>query len=1461
VTIELLLEDLKQRGVELWVEADKLRFRAPQGALTPELRDVLTARKAEVVGALRSSMPLSYAQSRLWFFERLSPGTALMHICFELRLHGTLDAGALERALDLVQQRHDVLRTVFRLKGRDPVQVVVPAPPFVLPRHDIETNPSDIERIAADLAHRPFDLSNGPLWRAALVRIGPQEHLLALVLHHLVFDGTSVRIFLRELAAFYAASTHATTPSLPKLTWQYGDFCAWERKALEGSEAEPSLQYWRSRLVGPLPVLELPTDHARPVAQTYRGDRVTVTLQPELVTELQGVGRAHGATLFMVVLAAFKALLCRLTGQQDVIVGAPMAGRLKHEIENLLGVFINTLPLRTDLSGDPTFEELVRRVRATALEAYEHQAVPFDRIVADLHPGRGLSQSPVFQILFNMQEVGGAYAFDLGGLRAEVEGRLDVGSKFDLTVYATHQREGLNLTFVYNADLFTASRMTHLLEQYCSILKAAAADRQQQLSRLPLETAAGRQALPDPAMPLGRVVGESILSRLRQHARRTPNAVAVTDATGSLSYRELERRADALAAEIAGLGIQPGEVVAVYAHRSRSLVVALTAILKSGAAFAILDPAQPARRLVECLERAQPRLWLRVAEAPREDVVLDEYVASQGLPTLVVSSATEPVEGSQIVAVQEDPDRLAYVAFTSGSTGGVKAVAGTERPLRHFLDWHCRTFGITAADTVSMLSGLAHDPLLRDVFTPLWVGGRLAIPDPDALRQPVPLAQFMARENVSIAHITPAAATLLVSGAEGQRPLTSLRRMFFGGDRLTHQIVEAMRRIAPDVRCVNYYGATETPQGVAFWTDGDDVPNGEEHAHGSHALPIGIGIDSVQLLVLTPAGRLAGVGEPGEICVRTPYLSRGYLGDEELTRQRFVRNPFGSDPDDFMYRTGDLGRYTPGGAVEFMGRTDYQVKIRGYRVELQAIESALLQVPSVAAAVVIATQAPHGDDELVAYWVPKSVCGEDGLDLRAHLRRTLPDYMVPSWFVPMASLPQTPNGKIDRRALPPPDRTAEEARVVRTETGEAAVTPVEDMLLGIWADVLGVKTVRRHDDFFELGGHSLLAARLMQQLSEIFWIELPLRTLFESPTVAALAPIILERLEAKRLQEVRTDSSVLVLNERGARPPFFFLHAAMQGDGFYCYNLARHLGEDQPMYGLAPLGLDGTPVPPTVELMAAAQRKIIRKLQPAGPYYLGGFCISGVVALEVARQLRAEGERVELVAIIETRVHPPILLNRLANAVAAIAARLKRAPIQYELAVAGLLRPYVYAVARLYHAPPDETFRRVGNGLWRVATAGPQLVRRLLGRRRLQLAPPPAPDLLSDPVRAAVLRANRLASHAYLPRRYKGRVICMWAEAEPFEPRTWQMAVRDLQLQPVAGNHNTCITTQIDSLGGLLSKALCAAQEAAAVPTPATATFGRPPVGADRVPSGAEKNSRAPSSGGLEIRPRKAFLR
>ncbi|HSF38680.1 MAG TPA: amino acid adenylation domain-containing protein [Thermoanaerobaculia bacterium] len=777
----------------------------------------------------------------------------------------------------------------------------------------------------------------------------------------------------------------------------------------------------------------------------------------------------------MVLLAGFSLLLSRWSGQEDLIVGSPMAGRDRRELEPLIGIFLNMLPLRIDLAGGPLFRELLDRVRETALAAYARQDVPVERLIAEVQTERDLSRSPLFQVLFNLQAFPHA-AFDVPGLAIEALPLSELPSRFDLTIYAEEVRgEGISLDLVYNADLFDRATMAGLLAQLRHILEQAAAAPDTPVSRISLVTPEAAAVLPDPRAPLaaGAWTG-AVHERFAERARLHPDRPAVTDSRGTWTYGELAARAGELGRRLRALGVGPGDVVAILAQRSAPLVQALLAVLDSGAAFLIQDPAHPAPRREAALRQAAPRARIEIG-------------ADGGLEVL-------PETGSARISV---PEGLAYVAFTSGSTGEPKGILGTHGPLAHFCDWHAETFGLDEDDRVSLLSGLSHDPLLRDVFTPLGVGALLCIPEADDLGSPARLAGWMARSRITVCHLTPAFGQIL---ADGGTALPDLRHAFFGGDVLTESDVARLRTVAPAAACVNFYGTTETPQAIA-WFDASGAG-----AWPARRVPVGRGIDGVQLLVLNAAGELAAPGELGEISVRTPHLSLGYLGDGRLTAERYVANPLTRDPADRVYRTGDLGRYRTDGAVDLVGRRDGQVQVRGFRVEPAEVEAALARHPAVREAAVLLrgrlTAWLAGGD------TPRPRAGE----LRDFLRTLLPDPMVPEAFVWLERLPLTPNGKLDRRALPDP--AGEELREDRGF--EAPATPVEEGVAAIWCELLALERIGRHDNFFEMGGHSLLGTRVVSRLTETFGVEIPLRVLFETPTVAGLA----RQIEAARAGRV-----------------------------------------------------------------------------------------------------------------------------------------------------------------------------------------------------------------------------------------------------------------------------------------------------------------------------------------------------
>ncbi|MEA2604640.1 MAG: hypothetical protein QOF89_5632, partial [Acidobacteriota bacterium] len=1129
--------------------------------------------------------PLSFAQQRLWLLDRLEPGGSAYDIPSPARLTGDLDPGALAWTLAEIRRRHEALRTTFATLDGVPVQVIAPpdpatpVTPAILPLVDLSALPEPAgrgegERLLAAEAKTPFDLEAGPLCRIALVRLAPAEHLLVLNMHHIVSDGWSMGLFFNELSVLYAAGRDRRPSPLPEPPIQYSDFAVWQREWLRGPALEEQLAYWRGQLAGSPPALELPTDRLRPAVPTHRGEALPLRLPASLTLALRELSRREGASLFMTLLAAFNVLLSRLSGQEDVVVGSPSAGRGRLETEGLIGLFLNTLVLRTDLSGAASFKELLARVSSVVLGAYRYQDVPFEKLLEELQPERVLSRSPFFQVLFNMVSLPDA-RLAMPGLQVEL---LDLqeppDAKFDFTLYLQDRGEVIDVSLVYSSDLFDRARMEELLRQLERVLSQAVAAPGGSLAALSLVTPAAHLLLPDPAAPLGAPLGGDWLGPVHaaagRWAARTPARPAVLGwREGEVwTYAELDARSNQLAQFLRQGGVQTGDVVALWAHRSASLVWAVLGTLKAGAAIMILDPAYPPARLVDYLRIGRPQAWLSVAGAASPpDEVLDEV--NRELPALRLDLPPLPSIPEGFLAgvpatapgIPIGPDDAACITFTSGSTGRPKAVVGRHGPLSHFYPWMGERFDLSERDRFGMLSALSHDPLQRDLFTPLWFGAALCIPEPDRLGAPRYLAEWIRRQEVSVLHLTPAMMELVTLAAEeapagepdlAELNLPSLRRAFVVGDLLKKAEVARLQRLAPGLTCFNLYGSTETQRAVGYFA----VPRPEapEWAGlGREVLPLGRGMEDVQLLVLNPASRLAGIGELGEIHVRSRHLARGYLGDEGLTAERFLVNPFGredrQEPGDRIYRTGDLGRYLPDGNVELAGRADFQVKLRGFRIELGEIEGALARVPGVKECVVVVREDLPGDRRLAAYLV--AAPAPSARDLHALLARQLPDYMVPSDFVTLPALPLTATGKVDRRALPVP---------VREEAADAErheVHPVEELLAGIWADLLGVAGVGRHDNFFALGGHSLLATRMISRVRRVLGVDLPLRAVFEEPTLAGLAALI----EEARQGEAGPGLPPLVRVPRGRPLPTSFAQQRLWfldrlEPGSSAYNLA-----------------------------------------------------------------------------------------------------------------------------------------------------------------------------------------------------------------------------------------------------------------------------------------------------------------
>lgn len=1103
MTAAELLEDLRRLRVELTPDGPDLRVRAPKGVVTPALRARLVEHKAGLLalldGEAEITAPVTFAQRRLWFIDQLAPGSSAYHVAIRLRLRGALDARALSGALEEIARRHDPLRARFEVVEGEPVQRIG-APPAV-PLAPVDVTSAEADRRADEEARRPFDLRAGPPFRASLLRLAAQDHLLLFTVHHIAFDGTSTGVLMREMSALYAAFVHGRPSPLPAPAVRYAELARRRRAAAPA----------RDEATGDAaPPLSLPTDRRRPAVPAFRGERAALPLSRALVDGVEALGRAEGATPFVTMLAAFQVLLARWAGQTDFAVGAPAADRDEPGLDALIGFFVQTLVVRADLDGDPSFRVLIGRVRRATLEAQARADVPFEDRVEALRPARDPGRSPLFQVMFNLINLPDATP-RLPGLTAEL-GETMPGARFDLTLYAYVEGAAPRLEVAYDADLFDGARMRELLRQLASLFAQVVAAPDRAVGALSLLTREAAAALPDPRAPLPPRWSEALHASFARQARRVPQRIALAAAAGAWTYADLDARSARVAGALCAAGVVAGDRVAVFADRSPSLVCALLGVLRSGAAFVVLDRRHPARRLVDYLAASRPTAIVRLASAGAVPEALAACIDEAGLRValeLAPDGALAPPGSAPLDDVPAAPDALAYVTFTSGTSGAPRPIAGSHGPTAHFVAWQAEHFALGEDDRFALLSGLGHDPLLRDVFTPLSLGATLCVPDddPELLDEP---AAWLAAEAVSVIHVTPATARLLVRSGDA---LPSLRHAFFGGDALTHGLVAELRALAPAAAILNFYGATETPQAMGFHVVADaPLDRTPERA------PLGRGIDGVQLLVVDAGGTLAGVGELGEIEVRTPYLALGYFGDEAATRARFLPDAHGGGG---RYRTGDLGRFRPDGSVETCGRADRQRKLRGVRVEPGEIEAALAAHPAVREAVAVVSD---GEDAQLLAYVALREDAAPGLsaELREHLRARLPAALVPTAFVLLDALPRTPNGKIDARALPPPLPGG-------ASPAQAPRTPVEELLAGLYGALLGAGAVAGHDGFFDLGGHSLLATRLVSRIRDLFGVTLPLRAVFEAPTVAGLAARIERALRgegeiaaaAPRLQAAR----------------------------------------------------------------------------------------------------------------------------------------------------------------------------------------------------------------------------------------------------------------------------------------------------------------------------------------------------
>lgn len=1085
----------------------------------PRIGIAATRRHAE-------AFPMSFAQERLWFLDQLEPGACLYNVPFSVRLRGKLNLAALAQGISEIIRRHEILRTTFTSANGEPVQIIHPFTdestgrnPKPLAMVDLrQFSPVERQSYATRLiiqeGQTPFDLSTGPLLRTATLRVDEHDYVLLLTMHHIVTDGWSLGVFMQELAQCYAAFSRGEPSPLRELPIQYADFAVWQRQWLQSGVLETQLGYWKKRLDGQLPLLEIVGDRPRPLARTSRGSFKSIELTSRLTAAIRALSRELDATLFMTLLAAFKTLLHRYTGQTDVLVGSPIANRNQVETAGLIGFFVNTLALRTDSSGNPSFKELVKRVREVTLGAYAHQDLPFERLVEELKPERDPSRTPVFQVMFALQNAP-LPPLQLEGMQLAYIGFDHEMSRFDLSLSIEEREQGLAGFLEYNADLFDGETIERMVEHFKVLLNGIVAHPDQPFSDLPLLTSAEeRQLLYEwNETRTGRQLSLCLHQEFEAQAAHTPDAIAASFGDAQLTYRELNRRANQLARYLQEFGVGPEALVPIYLEHSLEMLIGLLGILKAGAAYVPLDLQSPQIRLDSVLQdTAAQVLVTRLGRAhslpPNSARIVCLDADWPEISRRDASNASSPVTAGN----------AAYVIYTSGSTGQPKGTMIQHKSAVNYLCWVNDLLASEAVESIPAITQLIFDASLRQVFAPLLRGRDVWLLGSDIVTEPDRFVQAICeRSNVAL-NCVPSLWNAVLGSINSQQALAlgkSIRTFFLGGERLTDELFEATSQALSDPVVWNVYGPTET------------TVNACASRVERNKVTIGRPIANTFVYVLDKHLRPVPAGVPGELHIGGVGLARGYLNRIDSTAEKFICNPFSNQPGQRLYKSGDLVRYLRDGRIEFLGRMDDQVKIRGFRVELGEIESTLRRHPAVREAFVTSQEDSMGRKSLVAYVVAAKDQGMRA-ELRSFVTDKLPRYMIPLAFVILDELPLTSSGKVDRGLLPVPSELDAESQTEH----QPPRTPTEEKMAAIWSTVLKVERIGIYDNFFELGGHSLLAITLFSRLREAFMVELLMRDLFEAPTVAALAAVI-DR--AKKIKSESNEPALIPLSREAYR--------------------------------------------------------------------------------------------------------------------------------------------------------------------------------------------------------------------------------------------------------------------------------------------------------------------------------------
>jgi amino acid adenylation domain-containing protein len=1230
--VSLMLR-LQNIGCRIWAEDDKLRIRTSKNALTSELKQEIQTNKADILAFLNAAKAqtvmaeeiptltddapklLSFAQQRLWLLAQLQGSSASYNMPMALQLDGNLNIDILRSSLGYLLNRHASLRMYFptvagqpqvAIQNLDEIEVLT-----VLDRQNLDEHPYSptIQRLIDAHTREAFDLNTGPLFKAKLLQLKEQKYVLLINMHHIISDGWSMGVFVRELRQAYTDFAQGQTPYLAPLPIQYSDYANWQRNWLQGEVLENQVNYWKNQLQGASPLLELPTDYPRPAQQSYRGARCTYSVTPEITNAIKTFSQQQGASLFMTLLAALNILLSRYSRQNDLCIGSPIANRTHSQTEGLIGFFVNTLVLRNQIKPEQSFIEFLQQTCQTCLDAYAHQDIPFEYLVERLKPERSMSHNPLFQVMFALEN-NESPNLSLPGLEIQWLDLTCPFAKFDLTLLVIESDNQLNCFWEYATDLFEKSTIQRMAEQFEVLLHGIVDNPQQSISTLPMLTAAEllqiqcwNQTQTDYPHD------QTLVDLFEQQVAKTPDNIAVNFESQQLTYRQLNEQANQLTHYlIQNHQIQPDTLIGICVERSLEMIIGLLGILKAGGAYVPLDPSYPQERLAHMLCDSQVLLLLtteklatKLPKHPVHVVCLDT-----SWPVIAQQSTQNPI-------TETTAANLAYVIYTSGSTGKPKGVMVEHKGLCNLAQAQIQTFGLHCDSRILQFASLSFDASIWEVVMALGSGATLYLATKNSLAPGTPLIQFLS--NYCITHITLPPSALAVLPHE---ELPALQTIIVAGEACS---IELIKQWSVGRDFFNAYGPTEATvcATIAKCTESDQK------------ISIGHPIANTQIYLLDQNLQPVPVGVPAELYISGAGLARGYLNRPDLTAQKFIKvDLFGKV--ERVYKTGDLARWREDGNIEFLSRIDEQIKLRGFRIELGEIESILLEHPLVKEAIVTLYKT-ESNQSLIAYVTGMTT--DLSNKLKNYLKSRLPDYMIPTQILVLDHLPLTPNSKIDRKALPAPNNGVEGAY-------EAPRNEVEKLLAQVWSAVLERQEIGIHDNFFDLGGHSLLAMKLLNNIEQVFKQQLALSSLFENPTIAQLA----QKLNDIGIQQSHPD--LLLLQPLGNGTPLFCVSGA-NGHGFYFRDLAINLGTERPVYGLDAPGREGIrALPDSVATHASQLIEPLREQQAQGPYILAGYSSGCAVAFEMASQLEQQGEKVGLLAIFDAGLvsHPEYFTNR-----------------------------------------------------------------------------------------------------------------------------------------------------------------------------------------------------------------------